>query len=394
MKTLQTTNNGGFPFELDDIRWTADGIAESLQMAGNVIGDNFVIDGVVPTLTPSGGDLDVTHTAGKVFFDGEFCEVDALTVPLTWISGDACWFAKDTTFDPSGNETFEDASVHDTYQIVKVKLFTGATIPSGGISLISFTANANRIPALVVDKIVNEKIVMNERVQFKNASATTTASNIAAGGVFEMDDSSNAEVVEFSSPVVDLVAIDSGSASLAGQWKIVQISTMLDSVLVIHQSAGSVGGRFKINTKNGQNRRVKNGDILVFWNDGSNWNLVEGGVVQSLAPEVIAGSNLSGTWGSLLAPTAFYYNKNEDGLVSFGGIIENLTYTTTTDDEIYTMPAGYIPARPNSFTVVNDVGSVIGKLIVDPSNGKIKYHQIGLVAAPVVIALNGIQYYV
>jgi len=113
MDRLKTTDTGGFPLRLDDIRWMLgqgnEGIYEALNHLLRGLGDNFIVQGVVA----SGTTPNVAITEGWVMLDGELLKVDAQSSIDTSTDNT---FLKQTTFDASGSKTFQDLSVNDTYQ--------------------------------------------------------------------------------------------------------------------------------------------------------------------------------------------------------------------------------------------------------------------------------------
>jgi hypothetical protein len=122
MNKLITTNNGGMPFELDDLRFQDEGYREAFKgllsaLGGKALNDGYILSGVVATDTGS----NFTTTEGWVAFNGEIWYIPGKTLPYL-ATGFKYVFEEDNTFDATGNESFEDGSVNDTYQIRRAKL--------------------------------------------------------------------------------------------------------------------------------------------------------------------------------------------------------------------------------------------------------------------------------
>lgn len=117
MDKLKTTDLGGFPFVLNDIRQflgrltspANHGIYQAFNNILRGFGDNFIVQGVVA----SGTSPNVAITEGWVLLDGELIKVDAQSSINTTTNNK---FVKSTTFDPRGNKSFLNGSIADTYE--------------------------------------------------------------------------------------------------------------------------------------------------------------------------------------------------------------------------------------------------------------------------------------
>lgn len=113
MNRLVTTDNGGFPFVLDDLRWVLStddaGLIEAFSSMLRSISENMILDGCVFS-----GDIESSGaiTAGWIMLDGEIIKVDA----QSGLVEPNIYFNKVDTFDSAGNKQFEDATFHDTYK--------------------------------------------------------------------------------------------------------------------------------------------------------------------------------------------------------------------------------------------------------------------------------------
>ena len=128
MNKLKTSNTGGMPFELDDIRWEQDAISD-------------VLKGILDTFKPAGASGFILNgctvtavidrykcTAGYVYFNNEVFKVDYHEV-LYGSLGCHYVFAIDISYDSTGHETFLNNSSYDTYEIRKAKLIVNTDVP-------------------------------------------------------------------------------------------------------------------------------------------------------------------------------------------------------------------------------------------------------------------------
>ena len=121
---------GGDPLYNDDILFLQDSIREAFKgmLAGisNTDGDSFILQGCV--ISYDG--ITYNITAGWICFKGEICKVDAHTVtaPNFWNLL--------VTYDADGNQVYDDATIHDTQEVRKVKMYTtdtGAAVASAAM---------------------------------------------------------------------------------------------------------------------------------------------------------------------------------------------------------------------------------------------------------------------
>lgn len=115
MDKYKTTNVGGLPLTLNDIRWLlgrlsgSQGIYQALNNLLRGFGDNLIIQGVVA----SGTSPNVAITEGWVLLDGELLKVDAQTGINTTTNNK---LIKQTSFDSRGNKEFQNGLTDDTYE--------------------------------------------------------------------------------------------------------------------------------------------------------------------------------------------------------------------------------------------------------------------------------------
>jgi len=182
MDKLDSTNNGGMPLELDDLRWalgqesTSKAIYQALNYLLKMYGNNIILYGCEFTATPVAA---APVTEGLVLLDSELLFVDAHTVDLTASEGYA---QKVTTYDSIGQETFRDGSTVDTYE--KNRCNFNAT--SGTIDI-----NSNRddylftelIRADILDAIRNDSNFA-ATTGLRGSVETATAAEVQAGTDF------------------------------------------------------------------------------------------------------------------------------------------------------------------------------------------------------------------
>ncbi|MGV7234619.1 MAG: hypothetical protein ACQ9ET_00030 [Nitrosomonadaceae bacterium] len=122
MDKLKTDINGGFPFDLDDLRWIADGIDQAFTGLGTGFsdgteGDSFLLSGGVVTINAS--NLDVTE--GYAYYLGEIIKIDAHSIVDAGTLKLHFWKLVEG-FDSAGDEVFEDGSTNSTYRTRRLEL--------------------------------------------------------------------------------------------------------------------------------------------------------------------------------------------------------------------------------------------------------------------------------
>lgn len=125
MNRLKTDLYGGYPFELDDLRWMEEGIIavlEAMLRAYELNPDSgYILTGM--NYTHLGGEIyDVTE--GWMLIGGELCYFPAAAGINAGVGSPHYYKNVSLAFD--GNETFEDASVQDTYYRNTARFSTSA----------------------------------------------------------------------------------------------------------------------------------------------------------------------------------------------------------------------------------------------------------------------------
>ncbi len=132
MQQLKTTDNGGFPIVLDDLRWIQDGInlgfKGALSAAG--IGLDTEQGAVLSGCVESGADI----TSGYIVLNGEvmFYPGDLAILPIA--GGSEAYFELDPAVDAAGLKTFQDTVTHDTYQIRNARIVVSASPPANRLT--------------------------------------------------------------------------------------------------------------------------------------------------------------------------------------------------------------------------------------------------------------------
>lgn len=145
MNKLITTDTGGFPYVLDDIRWEQDAYREALNDIVKGIVNNGTTDFVLwgCNITDNTTYFDVSE--GAIVFDGEIYHL-AATTNLTKVALQYLIFKPSTgTYDSDGLKTFQDAATHDTYEL-RFATATISAIPGAGSYIIASTAGTAAIP--------------------------------------------------------------------------------------------------------------------------------------------------------------------------------------------------------------------------------------------------------
>jgi len=169
MNKLKTSANGGHPFELDDFRWEQSAVREAfygIATAFGVAADSFILSGceIVGSAV----------AAGYLYLDGEVCKVDAHTKPALPF-GHTYYWGIETTYDSSGDETFENSSSQQTYEIRRAKIFTTAT-PSGTMPI-----TAKKLTELIADLTGNPQAEWDD--EDIAAGMSTSGGGIASVGI-------------------------------------------------------------------------------------------------------------------------------------------------------------------------------------------------------------------
>lgn len=156
MNKFITTDTGGLPYVLDDIRWVEDSNREGIADIVKGIADSGTTDFILwgCNITDNTTYFDVSE--GAIVFDGEIYHL-AATTNLTKVSLQYLIFKPSTgTYDSDGLKTFQDAATHDTYEI-RIATASISAIPGAGSYIIVSTDGTGAIP-LKRDRTFNNEI--------------------------------------------------------------------------------------------------------------------------------------------------------------------------------------------------------------------------------------------
>lgn len=122
MNKLKTTDVGGFPFKLDDLRWQFGAYEETFKalMSGYGLSSTSVVilGGCARSIV--GGT--VTIASGYVYINGEIYLVPTHSYAAPSPGQREYWQISES-YDPAGAKTFQNTTVHDTYAIRTASLF-------------------------------------------------------------------------------------------------------------------------------------------------------------------------------------------------------------------------------------------------------------------------------
>lgn len=145
MNKVISTNNGGFPVVLNDLRFeqaaTRDAFYGLLSAFGVSVADSFIISGCTIASYIAGG----SYAAGYISLEGEVYKVDAGVLPVLG-GGEAWYWAVDVSYDGTGLKVFENAASVDTYQVRKAKIINTT---SGLAATLTTATLADKIKTIV-----------------------------------------------------------------------------------------------------------------------------------------------------------------------------------------------------------------------------------------------------
>ncbi len=148
MDKLITSNNGGFAFVLDDLRWMDQGYREAffgvLSAFGVAANETFILSGCNRSVSGSV----VSISEGYVAMEGEIHHLAAQAYPVP-SPGQTEYFAESLTYDPLGTKVYKNGDSNDAYEIRKAKIEVSATPPSIHTTI----TGAKRFFELVQDSI-------------------------------------------------------------------------------------------------------------------------------------------------------------------------------------------------------------------------------------------------
>jgi len=219
MNKLITTDNGGMPFDLDDLRWflgQSNSDAGIYQALNNMLGyfgagtqPNFVINGV----SGSASGNDVVVTSGWVYLGEEllYCE-GGTAVNGNLASDSRVYLTKSTTYDSTGSESFRSGVTYDTYQknraTINVEQSSSYVRPDSATELTIWfnddTEILNYLNRIMVERLPTASSTGNGVVQtatnLETQTGTSTTKVVTCAGL-ESRKSTQAETASGSSQV-------------------------------------------------------------------------------------------------------------------------------------------------------------------------------------------------
>lgn len=149
MNKLITTDIGGFPFVLDDIRFESDATIDAfkgmLSSWGLAEDESYILSGAA--ITDGGANWNVAE--GYISIEGEVLFIPAHSV-IKAGGGQATYWVINKSFDPAGLKTFEAGGSFNTYQTRVAELITSGTIPALYTDL-----NAKTITEAISEKVAD-----------------------------------------------------------------------------------------------------------------------------------------------------------------------------------------------------------------------------------------------
>ena len=179
MNKLITTDTGGFPYVLDDIRWEQDAYRGSFEALAKMIRESGTSDSILWGCEVTDNTTTFDVAAGAVIIDGEIHQVAAVT-GLTKAASQTLYIAASTaSYDAAGLKTFQDAATHNTYNIRKATASIGI-VPGGQISL--STTGAAAIP-LKRDYMAHNFMGLGTKIALGSAALDDTGSYYATNSI-------------------------------------------------------------------------------------------------------------------------------------------------------------------------------------------------------------------
>lgn len=160
MNKLINTQNGGFDFKSDDLRWMQNSFIEALKgLASPYQTSNtelVILSGCEESSTGS-PNFNPIVTSGFILYNGEIYYHDSQTMPT---SNPQFWYwTFQNTYDPSGLKVFKNQQSYDTYQVNRVTLIESF---SPQITLQSFTSTKS------IFYKIKENLAFNQKTNWIN----------------------------------------------------------------------------------------------------------------------------------------------------------------------------------------------------------------------------------
>lgn len=158
MNQLKTNQNGGFPFELDDIRFLDQAYRDAFSAIMKGFNRDYIIlDGLVQTV--NGANLDVSD--GWAFYEDEIIYVPAASFAV--VVGNHVFLSKNIFDEPTSVELFEDGNSYATESIRQGVLTYGSA---------SINPRLNTVET--IQEILSADLGINDIKQIKRKKIKTT----------------------------------------------------------------------------------------------------------------------------------------------------------------------------------------------------------------------------
>lgn len=151
MNKLLTTDDGKFPFYLDDLRWIDEGLREAFAGIINFFSDEkFILSGCEMTWNPV--TVEWTCAEGFIAWEGEILYCPGGTAMQD--ESNTPVFDIEVTYDPDGLKLFGSGVSHNTYEIRRAKFYAENPASAGGKLVATI---ANRTIDLIISHINNDE---------------------------------------------------------------------------------------------------------------------------------------------------------------------------------------------------------------------------------------------
>ena len=213
MDKLKTTDLGGFPFVLDDIRQflgrlTSPANHGIYQAFNNILG-GFGTDFIVQGCVVSGSTGAFSITEGWILLSGELIKVDAQGPFDEVVNGT---FTKVTTFDSRGNKDFLNGSTADTYE-------QNRGVISGLAGTLDFDGNTFSDLRTITDELGIDTPLKTKTIPIGDWNMVATAAVFVSHGISDITKIRSVSAViidDVSAAVVELGFAQSGGSITQG----------------------------------------------------------------------------------------------------------------------------------------------------------------------------------
>jgi hypothetical protein len=151
MNKLITTNLGGYPFVLNDLRWIDDAVRDAFKAIFSAYDERFIISGCELTYNPISQTYSCTE--GYIYLNGEILHCAAGDAEHDGEVNIAGWDIE-VIWDINGSKTFKNAEVHNTWQIRRAKF---QTFDIEEIDQKLIVTTCKRLHQLIAESIANNE---------------------------------------------------------------------------------------------------------------------------------------------------------------------------------------------------------------------------------------------